>query len=258
MQINETTQPKELGALLLDIGISLLKAGATCSRIRITMTRFALAYSCTPHITIGPKSVSLTLNDEYGVTYFNGSRSTPVQGVDFKLISGISRLSWTAAREKISIPQLKTELIKLHQIKHYPRIIILCFVSLAGAAFCFTFGGNYVEMLITFGATFCGLFVRQQLLKYKFNPYICAYIAAVVASLFTGAFHVAGLTITLENAFSTCVLFLIPGVPLINSFTDLIDGNILNGVVRGVNAFIYALAIAFGLVTTMIIYNVNG
>jgi uncharacterized membrane protein YjjP (DUF1212 family) len=255
--MNETTEPKELGALLLDIGVSLLKAGATCSRIRITMTRFALTYEYTPHITIGPKSVSLTLNDENGLTQFTGSRSTPAQGVDFKMISGISRLSWTTSRENLPVQQLKVELSKLHMVKHYPRIIILCFVSLAGAAFCYTFGGNYIEMLVTFGATFSGLFVRQQLLKYEFNPYLCAYIAAVVASLFTGAFHMAGLNITLENAFSTCVLFLIPGVPLINSFTDLIDGNILNGMVRGVNALIYALAIAFGLVTTIIIYHLN-
>jgi len=137
-------------------------------------------------------------------------------------------------------------------------MIILCFVGLAGAAFCYTFGGNTIEMLITFGATFCGLFVKQQLTKYSINPYMCIYLAALVASLFTGAFHKAGLNVNLEHAFSTCVLFLIPGVPLINCFSDLIDGNILNGVVRGVNALIIALAIALGLSTTIIMYNLYG
>ena len=142
-------------------------------------------------------------------------------------------------------------------LKAYSRFVILCFVSLEGAAFCYIFGGSFIEMIITFGATFCGLFVKQLLTKFAFNPYICTYLAALTASLFTGAFHVAGLPIALENAFSTCVLFLIPGVPLINSFTDLIDGNILNGLVRGMNALIFAMAIAFGLLTTMIIYNVG-
>jgi len=80
----------------------------------------------------------------------------------------------------------------------------------------------------------------------------------LVASLFTATFHQAGLGMSLEHAFSTCVLFLIPGVPLINAFTDLLDGNILNGMVRGVNALLFALAIAFGLLTTIIIYNLNG
>ena len=258
MELNVTTEPKEVGSLVLDVGVSLLRAGASCSRIRITMTRFALACHYVPHITIGPKSVTLTLNNKDSITLFNSIRSTPAQSVDFKIISNINRLSWAATKKKLSVAELKNELYKLHTIKNYPRIIILCFVSLAGAAFCYTFGGNAIEMLITFGATFCGLFVRQQLVKYQFNPYICTYVAACIASLFTGAFHIAGLTVTLEHAFSTCVLFLIPGVPLINCFTDLLDGNILNGMVRGVNALIYALAIAFGLVTTMIIYNFNG
>jgi uncharacterized membrane protein YjjP (DUF1212 family) len=258
MESNSLTDPKELGSLLLDIGVSLLNSGASCSRIRITMTRFALAYYYVPHINIGPKSVSLTLNDKNDISIFNGIRSTPAQGVDFKIISGISRLSWAVAKEKLSLEELKNELNKVWILKHYPRIIILCFVSIAGAAFCYTFGGNTIEMIITFGATFCGLFTKQHLIKYKFNPYICTYLAALVASLFTGAFHVAGLNVSLENAFSTCVLFLIPGVPLINCFTDLIDGNILNGIVRGVNALIYALAIALGLLTTIVIYNLNG
>jgi len=258
MELNTTTEPKELGAVLLDIGISLLNSGASCSRIRIAMTRFALAYHYKPHISIGPKSVSLTLNDDNGITIFNGIRSTPAQGVNFKIISGIGRLSWTIAEKNLSILELKDKLHKLHATTHYPRIIVLCFVSLAGSAFCYTFGGNITEMIITFGATFCGLFVKQQLAKNEFNPYFCTYLAALVASLFTGAFHQAGLTPTLEHAFSTCVLFLIPGVPLINCFTDLLDGNILNGMVRGMNALMYALAIAFGLLTTIIIYNLNG
>jgi len=251
-------EPKEFGALLLDVGVALLNSGASCSRIRITMTRFALAYDYVPHITIGPKSVSLTLDDNDGIPLFNGIRSTPAQGVNFKTISGIGRLSWEAARKKLQVPELKAALNEVRAAKHYPQIIVLIFVSVAGAAFCYTFGGGGVEMAITFGATFFGLLTKQQLTKYSINPYMCTYCAALVASFFTATFHQAGLGISLEHAFSTCVLFLIPGVPLINAFTDLLDGNILNGMVRGVNALLFALAIAFGLLTTIIIYNLNG
>jgi uncharacterized membrane protein YjjP (DUF1212 family) len=59
---------------------------------------------------------------------------------------------------------------------------------------------------------------------------------------------------TRVHAFATSVLFLIPGVPLINSFSDLIDGNIMNGIVRGVNGLIIAFAIALGLLTAMQVY----
>ena len=67
---------------------------------------------------------------------------------------------------------------------------------------------------------------------------------------------VLGLGKAQETAFATSVLFLVPGVPLINSFTDLIDGNLLNGITRGVHGMIIAFAIALGLMGAMIIYNI--
>jgi uncharacterized membrane protein YjjP (DUF1212 family) len=184
-------------------------------------------------------------------------RTIIAQGVNFKTISGISRLSWQSLEQNFSITQVRAELNRILSLPHYPRLIVLLFVSLAGAGFCFSFGGKLPEMVITFGATFCGLFVRQEAVKHKFNPYICVFMGSLVASLFAGAFVKAGLHINFEHAFATSVLFLIPGVPLINCFTDLIDGNILNGLVRGINALMFALAIALGLLTAMLIFNLK-
>jgi uncharacterized membrane protein YjjP (DUF1212 family) len=257
MEHPSITEPGEFGSVLLEIGISLLNSGASCERIRITMTRFATAYDFIPFITIGPKSISLTLNDKNQKVIFNGTRSTPAQGINFKMVSGISRMSWSVAETQWSLLQIKDELYRLHNLAPYPQLIILCSVSLAGSAFCYSFGGSPTEMLITFGATFCGLFVRRQLLKKTFNTYICTYLAALTASLFTRAFYKAGTGIEMEQAFATCVLFRIPGVPFLNSFTDMMDGNIMNGMVKGMNALIYVIAIAFGLLTAMLIYNFN-
>jgi uncharacterized membrane protein YjjP (DUF1212 family) len=257
MEQNKITEAKDLGSLLLDVGVSLLSSGASCSRIRITMRRLSSAYHYEAHISIAPKSISLTLSDLEDNASFNGMRSTPSQGVNFKTISGISRLSWEAVENELSIQQVREKLTALLALPHYPRIIILLFVSLAGAGFCYSFGGKLPEMFIAFGATFCGLFIRQEAIKRKFNPYFCVFFGSLVASLFAGAFIKAGLNISFEHAFATSVLFLIPGVPLINSFTDLIDGNILNGIVRGVNALMFSMAIAFGLLVAMIIYNLN-
>ena len=251
------TESKDLGPLLLDVGVSLLKAGASCSRTRITMLKFADGYDYEPQIMIGPKSVSLSLNDKDGFTVFNGIRAIAAQGINFTIVSAISRLSRTAAEKKFTIHELRKELTKCTVAHHYPRIIVLCFVSLAGAAFCYTFGGSFIEMIITFGATFFGLFTKQKLGRYNFNPYFCTSAAAVVASFFTAILHVAGIGDSPVHAFSACVLFLVPGVLLINSFTDLIDGNTMNGTVRGINALMHAMAIALGLATTIIIFNLG-
>lgn len=257
-ELHAKTEGKELGSLLLDIGVSLLQAGASCSRIRTTMLKFASAFPYEPHIAIGHKSVSLSIHDKEGTIFFNGTRSASGHGIDFNSISQICKLSRVAEKKELAIHEIKKELSKARAPGQYSRIIILCFVSLAGASFCYTFGGSISEMSITFGATFCGLFLKQQLSKNSYNPYFCTYAAATVASFFVAVFQVAGLTVSPVNAFSTCVLFLIPGVMLINSFTDLMDSNTMNGIVKGVSALIHALAIALGLLTTLVIFNLEG
>ena len=255
---NVENENNTFGALLLDIGISLLQAGANNGRIRMAMSELAAVYHYIPQITIGYNSISLVLHDKEGNTLFNDMRSTSVHGINFTVISGMSRLGLMAAEKGWSVQELKTAFIKCQAPGHYPRFIILCFVSLAGAAFCYTFGGRYIEMAISFSATFFGLFIKQQLTKSNINHYFCTYIAATAASLFTGLFHITGLIMTPVSAFSTCVLFLIPGVLLINSFTDLIEGSTVNGIERGVNALIHILAIALGLLTTIVILNLKG
>ncbi|MEI6185058.1 MAG: threonine/serine exporter family protein, partial [Bacteroidota bacterium] len=125
MEQAKNAESKELGSLLLDVGVALLSAGASCSRIRITMRRFAGIYDYTAHISIQPKSVSLTLNDDEENACFNGMRSIPAQGVNFKTISGISRLSWRALEDNLSISEVKTIFDQLLLLPHYPRIIIL-------------------------------------------------------------------------------------------------------------------------------------
>jgi uncharacterized membrane protein YjjP (DUF1212 family) len=112
-------------------------------------------------------------------------------------------------------------------------------------------------MITSFLATVTGLFVRQETLRKKFNPYLCVYFASATASLLAGAAVKFNVGISPELAFIASVLFLIPGVPLISSVSDLMDGNILNGLSRGVNALQTSLAIALGLLTTMILYSIQ-
>jgi len=251
-------EPKLFGPLLLDFGVAMLHAGASSMRIRLTMKRFAAAYDYEPEIHIEPRSITITLHGGNDDVLFTGTRGTPFQGVNFKVLSGLSRLSWTVTDNQWSHQQVREEMDRLLGLPPYPRWIVLLVVGLAGSAFCFTFGGDISEMLITFVATICGLFVKQELVRRFFNTYIVTYVSAAVASLTTTLFFLVGVGDQLEHAFTTSMLFLIPGVPLINSFTDLIDGEILNGIERATNAFLHALAIAFGLSTVVWLFNLYG
>ena len=248
--------PNAFGSLLLDIGISLLRAGSTARRIDETVRRFASAFNYAIHLDIGPKYISITLLDKNSHAVFSGTRNTSFYGVNFKIISGIQRLSIAVGEKELAFADVRKEVDRLLQLPHYARFIVLLSVSIAGAAFCYNFGGSFAEMGVAFGATFCGLFLKQQLQKKSFNAYGCTFLSALLAALFVGAFYILNKGMPLERAYATCTLFLIPGVPLMNACIDLLDGNIIYGIERGVNAMMHALAIALGLSVALIIYNV--
>lgn len=245
----------KLGSLLLDIGIALMRAGASSHKIRITLLAIARAYQCEPDLDLHGKSISISLASGSDLKMFNGMRSTDSYGVNFRIIEGISKLSDAIGRDPLPVEHLQDEVNKVLRSPHYPRYLVLALVSVAGASLCFTVGGSPLEMGIAFGATFFGLFIKQECIKRKVNTYLCTFLAALAATIVIGVFYKLGLPERLEYALTASVLFLIPGVPLINCFTDLLEGEILTGMERGANALIHALTIALGMAATLYLFN---
>lgn len=242
--------------MLLDIGTLLMGCGASTGRVRITVNRIATALGYNVELLITSRSLILTVAGADSMDFSSSVRRTPPHGVNFKIVSGISRMSWRVVEENLTVDQINKEIERLVSLPHYPRLVVLSTVALAGASFCRLSGGIGLELLVAFVATFFGLYIRQEAVKKKFNPYLATVFASFAASMVSGLSVKLGIGDTPEHALATSVLFLIPGVPLINSLTDLIDGNTLNGIVRGVNGFIMAFAIALGLMVAMQIYGI--
>lgn len=247
---------KELGIILLRTGSMLMSNGASTARIRMTVDRIANTFGYEADLFITHRALTLSLNDKDSEQSFSSLKRTSPHGVNFRIVSGISRMSWSVKEQQWSIVQIEKELDRLSALPHYPRLLLLSLVSLAGASFCFLAGGNELALLVCFLATFIGLFMRQEAHKKKFNVYLCVFFAAITSSMIAGAFCKLFPEKGFETAFATSVLYLIPGVPLINSFTDLIDGNILNGILRAVHGLIMAFMIALGLICALGIYHI--
>jgi len=246
----------KIADVLLEAGAMLMESGANTGRIRVTVNRIVHSLGYQVELLITHRALMVSVIDDKGKFYSSKLKRTQPHGVNFKVLSGISRMSWRVQDEDWDLDQIKQELARLKSLPHYPRWQVLLLVSLSGAAFCRLFGGGWVEMLVAFIATFAGLFVRQEAIKKNFNSYISVFLASTVASLFSGLAVKLGIGAHPELAFATSVLFLVPGVPLINSFTDLIDGNISIGIVRGTNGLLVAFSIALGLLAAMVVFKI--
>jgi len=251
----ETNKTSEVGSILLDVGAALMSSGASTHRTRLTLERLASGLGFRIELLITQRALMVTVIDSDQEHFFSSLKRTSPHKINFKMVSGISRMSWHVFDGEWTQEQITTELRRLKKLPHYPQWLVLTTVGVAGAAFCHIFGGGLIDMSVAFTATFSGLFVRHWSTLKKFNPYVCVFFAALTASLIAGFAEFFNLGNHPDAAFSTSVLFLVPGVPLINSVTDMMDGNIQNGIVRMVNGLIIAFAIAMGVFTVRILFS---
>ena len=251
--IKEDTQ--SVGNILLEIGAQLMSSGASTNRTRVTLERIARGLGYGIELLITQRALMLTIIEKDQQHLFSRLKRISPHGVNFRIVSGISHLSWNVMEQDWSLTQISEELQRLKSLPHYPRLVVLGLVGLAGSAFCNIFGGGITEMTVAFIATVIGLFVRQEATKKKFNPYLCVFFAAFTASMIAGLAEYYHIGIQPDKAFATSVLFLVPGIPLINSVTDLLDGNIQNGMVRAMSGLLIAFSIAIGLFAVKMILN---
>lgn len=251
--LNENAQ--SVGSILLEIGALLMSSGASTNRTRITMERIARGLGYGIELLITQRALMLTIIEKDQQHFFSRLKRISPHGANFRIVSGISHLSWNVMEQDWTIAQISEEVQRLKALPHYPRLVVLGMVGLAGAGFCRIFGGGYIEMTVAFVATVAGLFVRQEATKAKFNPYLCIFFAAFAASLIAGTAEYLKIGAEPDKALATSVLFLVPGIPLINSVTDLMDGNIQNGMVRAMNGLMIAFSIAMGLLSVKMILN---
>ena len=232
-------------------------SGANTNRVNIILNRFGSVLDCSVSSLISHKTLVITIAEQDTNISYTKVQNIPPYAVNFMTISELSIASWNAINEDWHIDTMEKEVKRIKEIPRYPRWVILVAVSLAGAGFCNIFGGDYLNMIVAFVSTFTGLFAFQKMSEKKFNLYIRVFVGSFMASLVACLdiiYHIGALP---QSAVATAVLFLVPGVPLINSFTDLMDNNILNGVVRFTTGLMIVLAITLGLFLAMSIFQVT-
>ena len=102
------------------------------------------------------------------------------------------------------------------------------------------------------------MLLRQWMLKKKLNLLMNAFLSGFVA------FTVAGLTAHAIHApnpdycAAASVLFLVPGVPLLNAVDELFSGGVVIGRVCGIQTLLIFIAIAMSVLSANLLLKVAG
>ena len=245
---------QEISELLLDYANNLMSSGAYTARVVRNISRIAESFGYRVDMTLFQKTMTMTVVSNYNEEIRRTSvRRIKHGGVNFDTISQMSALSWRTYDNHISFAELKAEYHKIVSQPRFKDYIIIVAVTIGTSCFCRLFGGDLIAMGLVFVSTAVGATIRLQLMHRELNHMaiycICSFVASMITSL--GVWFDWGTT--QQTALATSVLFLTPGVPMINSIVDLVDGHILVGISRAVNATILIICMALGLTATLLI-----
>lgn len=239
-------------------GQMLLQNGADSQRVEETVHRIGTGLGCTwMDILVSPNAIVITTIS--GDDFRTKIRRVVRMGVNMNLIDSVNDVSRRVEKGELDRFQLRQELERLDVLPHnYNRWTVVLMVGLACAAFARLFGGDFPVTGVTFAAASTAMFIRQELNRRFFNPFLVVIVTALVAGLIASIATRLDIGKEPQVALAASVLLLVPGVPLINAAEDVINGYVVVGLVRGVTGTIIVLCIALGLLMAMRIMGVEG
>ena len=237
-----------IGKFIAEYSAHLMGAGVHTSRVVRNSKRLGEAFGLDVKLGVFHKNIILTIIDKETNEACNEVIDIPAHPISFEHNSELSALSWEAVDHHLSLEELKYKKIISAPMMH--PLFVLILVGFANASFCKLFGGDLISMGIVFSATLTGLYLKQQMQKKKMNHYIIFIVSAFVASLCASTALI--FDTTSEIALATSVLYLVPGVPLINGVIDVVEGYVLTGFARLTEASLLIVSIAIGLSFTLL------
>jgi uncharacterized membrane protein YjjP (DUF1212 family) len=245
---------KEVADLLAEVASTLMTSGSHTMRIIQNVSRMANIFGYQMELSVFQLSIMMTITSiENSSQHLTLVKKSKPQLLNFTLVSELSALSWDTFDKKLTFNESKDKYQKIISKKRTSEWLVLFLVSCANAAFCRLFHGDFYAVGLVFLATMIGLEIRQLMIRKNINHLIAFTASSFFASLFAGMAYVFRLGNTPDIAIASSVLFLIPGVPLINSILDIIQGHVLTGTARLVNACSLIVCIAIGLFGSMLI-----
>ncbi len=252
-----TISANEMCAFLAKYSSALFTSGSTCIRLEKNVTRIAEAYGMTVEITILPRHIHLTVHDpEYHevVTAITTIGEGPIS---FDINTRLSKLSWQISDGKIGFGEAREVFERLVHAPYHATFNLPLIVSLANAAFCRLFNGDLVAMGVVFVATFVGFILKLFLAKRDVDSRLIVVACAFVSTMIAACDSLFGLGSTPDIAVGTSVLYLVPGIPFINSFSDMLDRHYICAFGRLMNAIVLTFCLSFGLGMGLLVTGVS-
>lgn len=244
---------RKTAAFLAEYASLLSGCGATCIRIEKNTKRMAAAFGVNSDTFIMPAHVSVSVWDTDRTNDITAMRKTAGCGISFNLNALLSRLSWEVADNGLNLEAAVERFERIKMTRPTGKREVLLLASCANAAFCRLFGGDWFAMMTVFASTMAGYRLKQIMLEDGCDIRLTFLCASFFSASVSAGGHIFNIGSTQELAIATSVLYLIPGVPYINSVSDMIYRHYLCAYSRFLDAAVLTACLSVGLCAGMLI-----
>ncbi len=236
--------------LCLLLGRILLNFGATTQRNHDSIVCLARYLRCDVEMLVSYDALLLTVSDGPATFRTRIDSSREVSGLNLLGLARISQVLRDLPRSKPSPEELEREFCTVRDKAPVHGVGSRALAAgCAGAGFCIVNGGDPSSWLCSFLVTAFIFAIRRPLAARNFNAHLTFFAIALGGSLLAGLLARVTQTATPAIALIAPVLFLVPGVPLINGGIDIVRNHVTIGIARvGYTlAVLVALSVGVGL-----------
>ena len=225
-------------------GQILLESGAETYRVEDTMSRIARSF--------GIRNTENFVTPTVVMFSINGYNSQLVRinerAINLEKIERTNEISRALVGGHISPEEALEKLTELKDTKLSYSILMKVFAAaLTSLCFFIMFRGDFEESLIAFLAGGIGWITFECVTLYTkakfFNEFFASFAVALVAQCFAITIGSINMSLIIISA----LMPLVPGVPITNAIRDILAGQLLSGLSKGVEASITAFAIGAGV-----------
>lgn len=227
-------------------GRIVLENGGETYRVEETICRICSAFDIKEADSfVTPTGIMISVTDDSGHTASLIKRINS-RTVNLEKISMVNDLSRQIMTKALTLDYVENELIKIDSTKHYSEYIQVLAAASAAGFFTLLFGGSVKDFFVVL---IIGAFIKIlsiTLKKIEINQFFINITGGAMAALFALTCVSLNLADQVDKILIGSIMLLVPGLAITNAIRDTIEGDLVSGVSRAIEALFIAGAIAVG------------
>lgn len=234
---------RERMEVMADAASLLLLGGAESFRIEETIEYIGAALELPVTCIVTLTSVSISANQIIATKVVK----TRLSGFNLQTVDEVNNFSRKLTNHDMNFDEFKTEIEKIKKevisFKNWEKVIAAGMVSLTPLLVDVASPSAYVAMFLVGGtAYFCFNQINKLSLNTYFSEFIGGLMIGFLAAIMTSIFPKLGV----HNIVFGAIMPLVPGLAITNALREIVDGQIISGIVRSIDAVFALVALSLG------------